>query len=163
MKTFMKLVLCMVAVTTFVSMPARAQNCPAGCQTQLDELKKRTPIFQGWRPTSGTDLSKTFTLPLTPDLAVVTLFQWDAHRPGIPIYTVKPTRSIIVTQGSTTVFEVPKQPDDVVNHTKFFVDAPCKFTVTLSEKSLSYTNECGAQNASPAFNVIFMFTESSKP
>lgn len=167
----MKLVLCMIAVTILsVLTPALDDNCPPGCQKQLDELKNkvsllqdRTPIFQGWRPASADDPSKKFNLPFTPDLAVVTLFQWDWHRPDRPIYSFKPMPSVIVAKDSTAVLEVPKQQEEAVKGVKYIVDAPCQVFVTLSGKTLSYKTACAGELSSPAFNVVFMFTTSSQP
>jgi hypothetical protein len=156
------------------------QNCPAGCQTQIDVLKtqitnlhidalktqitnlqNRLPVFQGWRPptASPSDTSMSFNLPLIPDLAVVTLFQWDWHRPDRPLFTLNPMPSVVVAQNSTAVIDVPKQ----TTPPRFSVNQPCQVYVTLTKKTLSYKTECGYEASSPAFNVTFVFTNASAP
>lgn len=145
------------------------QNCPASCQTQIDALKtqitnlqNRLPVFQGWRPptASPSDASMSFNLPLVPDLAVVTLFQWDWHRADRPLFTLNPMPSVMVPQNSTAVINVPKQ----TTAPRFSADQPCQVYVTLTKKTLSYTTSaCPGDQSSPAFNIMFVFTNAGSP
>lgn len=169
----MKLVLLLIVLTTFVSKPACAQNCPR-CQDQIDELKRRVnlleikvAVMQGWRPGSATDSTKTFDdLKLIPEYAVVTLLGWDWHD-GKNTYGFNPTSSVIVSQNSTAIIELPEQDekDQKVIDAKsagHYVAAPCRISVTLSNKTLKYktVKGCSVQDSksSPSFNVMFTFS-----
>jgi hypothetical protein len=156
------------------------QTCPQDCQAQIDKLNRqlsglqhdvadlqsRLPVFEAWRPASGSssDVTHSLTLKLTPDFVIVTLFEWDWHRVDRPVYRLDPMPMTLVAQRSTGVIEVPKQELPPMPAPKFFVDAPCRVFVMLNNKTLSYTSSaCPAEGSSPVFNLIFMFTASSKP
>jgi hypothetical protein len=173
MNAFMKLALLLTVVTILglVSTPAQNQNCPARCQSQIDELKKRVnslentvSVMRPWRSPSPKDPTMTFNdLKLIPQYAVVGLFQWDWNNGQT--YGLNPMPSVMVWENSTAVMDIPTQQDPKVNFS--VLNVPCRISVTLLNKTLSYKKleGCPPQETVPipAFNVVFTFSTGSKP